>query len=143
MCDQYWGDCLGRATYYWSEFWNYYGHSKNIANWMHVVVNQGNTPDKCMFDNYNASSFTDLFNQVNYEGLNEIWLYAQDIGDEDAINLFCQAAAEEGWLLREWEEYAIEYKCDGSCPLYCVWPTTGNWYVYRIWYTGRVQYLPY
>ena len=61
-----------------------------------LVVNQGNIPNKCLGGTYNASSFTDLFNQANLESLNEIWLYAQDTGDENAINMFCNAAWEFG-----------------------------------------------
>jgi hypothetical protein len=110
---------------------------------MHICINNGNwgASDYC---GYQPTSWSTLFAKANSLGINLIWLYANGAGDETAIQNFCYAAWYSGWLLRQEKQVAVEYRCTNSDPCTnCSYPTSGNWYLYDMWYTIVQQYVSY
>jgi hypothetical protein len=133
MCDQYYGDgYYGRANNYWDEFRSYYGVTKNISNWT----------DATPHNDYDGDTWDALFSDANAYGLNEIWLYACNSGNEDDICDFMNAAFINGWALKKYKYATIYWQCDAipACK-YCTWgdPNAG-WYISSIQFTGGEQY---
>jgi hypothetical protein len=141
MCDEYYGNCLGHTYEYWNEFHGYYG-SKNIANWMDVVINNGNgqSPGIC---NYASTSWLTLLTTANGIGLNEVWLYAQGTGNEAAIANFCASAWQDSWLTRQQKGLVTEYRCAQNNCTSCSYPTQGTWELYDMWYDGTSRFVGY
>jgi hypothetical protein len=146
MCDEYHGNCCGTVDQYWSEFNNYYLQSKNITNWLSVSANNGdgNTHVDCPYINSVSNNWYDMLGHANRTGMNEVWLYANATGSETGVQNFCYNAWELGWLLRQYQQVVVIWKCSDipACEE-CLWNNYGNWYVSGSYYTGIEQYVAY
>jgi hypothetical protein len=154
MCDEYSGNCAGHyfsevymVDDYWDEFWGYYGHNKNISNWLNLTANNGdgNTHVACAWSNADANSWYDMLGNANRKGINEVWLWASGTGNEVGVQNFSEQAWEKDWLLRSYGYYCIVWRCD-SQPCYpdCQWGVgLGEWYISQIYKLGAETYLPY
>lgn len=141
MSDDYYSDCCLTTTGYWDAFQNSY-HSRNISNWMNVVINNGSNYGYPPCSNPKSSDWSSLFGHANNYGMNNIWLYALQDGNEAAVQKFCYAAWTNGFVLNLAKQFFIEYKCVDPCSS-CVWPIKGDWVVSNMYYTGRIQYVAY
>lgn len=146
MCDQYHGNCFGSAVDYWSKFRDYYGSWNCIMNWLHVDINNGSGGGHvaCPYINEESSSWSDLLDYANNNGINKVWLYAYETGDENAIVSFCNSAWMSGWLLRLAKRYEIIWRCESPNPcVNCDWFNhKGGWYVAEQYYLDE-QYFAY
>lgn len=154
MCDEYHGNCAGHyfsevymVDDYWDEFWSYYGHNKNISNWLNLTANNGdgNTHVACAWSNADANSWYDMLGNANGKGINEVWLWASGTGNEVGVQNFSEQAWEKDWLLRSYGYYCIVWQCN-SQPCYpdCQWGVgLGGWSIKQIVKLGADTYLPY
>ena len=137
MCDKYYGNCLGGHTYeYWNEFHGYYCANKNFSNWFHVVINNGNgISSSCQ---YAATSWITLLTTADGKGINEVWLYAQDTGDETGIANCCASCWQDHWLTQfQRQRVNVLINTGTTCS------PNGPWGMYDTWYTGRTRYASY
>ncbi len=127
QCDQFYGNCFGHTYEYWDAFKNYY-QSKNISNWLHVVINNGNETDPTC--GYRSTSWQTLMSTADGLGIDNIWLYAYDTGDQNAVIDFTLAAWQSGWMYKYQDQITTVWQCTESNPcVNCVWPNVGTWNV--------------
>ncbi len=144
MCDEYHGNCLGTVEDYWGEFHDYYTSPKNPTDWLNVVDNNGTGGGHNTCNSENSTSWYDLIHFADGSlGMNTIWLYAENTGDEQAIASFCYAAWYEGWLLRQQKQILTVWKCSTSPCTSCSYPNSGAWYILESYYTEVSRYVPY
>jgi len=146
-CDEYYGNCFGTVDDYWNQFRDYYMQTKNISNWMSLLVNNGdgNSNVKCPYIISDSNNWYDLLGNANRHNMNEIWLWAGGNGIESDVQYFSEQAWERDWLLRAYGYYCIVWGCD-SQPCYpdCQWGVgLGPWYIKQIYKLGNEIYLPY
>ena len=111
MCDQYWLDNpCGDMKAYWNEYWNTYHPIHSWMNWADNTMN-------------NAGGWTSCFDWMNAHSINNVWLFADNTGDESVIQNWCINAWEKSWLLRQEKYLTIVYQCSG---LDCSQPNGGN-----------------
>ena len=142
LCDEYYSNCCRDCSGYWDAFQSFYG-TRNIANWMQVVTNNGSTGYYRGFCGTHSTDWSTLFGHANGYGMTNIWLYAYQTGDETAVQNFCNSAWATGWLLRQEKQICVEYKCIEKSCTYCSYPNNGDWILYDVWYTGPIQYVSY
>ncbi len=145
QCDAYPSDCCYPTTGYWDKFNNAFG-AHDISNWMSVTVNNGSTPGSYPCAGYpwpNSSDWSSLFGEANAIGMNNIWLYAYQTGNQAAVSNFAYSAWTNGFVLNLEKQVFTEWKCTQDNCTDCVWPNEGVWYIYNMYYTGVVQYVGY
>ena len=87
----------------------------------------------------NAGGWPSCFDWMNAHSINNVWLFADNTGDESVIQNWCINAWEKSWLLRQEKYLTIVYQCSG---LGCSWPDGGTWTVLTAYYTNT-QYVAY
>ena len=139
QCDEYYGNCAGHTYQYWNLYKQCYS-SKNKSNWMHVVINNGNgNASSC---GYAATSWQTLITTANNLGINNIWLYAYQTGNENAVINFSISAWETGWMYRFQNMITTVWLCNTNNPCAnCVSPN-GNWYIDEMYSYGG-QWISY
>ena len=128
MCDQYLlSNSCGDMLAFWQEYYSTYSpHS-----WMNWADNTGS----------NAGDWANCFNWMNIEGLTNVWLYADESGNEGVIQEWCQNAWEKYWLLEEEQYIQTIWSCiEPSCSD-CNYPTEGDWEIVGMYYYNQYQYV--
>jgi hypothetical protein len=101
QCDEYYSNCCASASGYWDSFNQYYG-TRNISNWMHLVVNNGSTGYyQGLCSSGTSTDWADLFDRANSYGMNNIWLYAYGTGNDSLVSAFASVAWSRGFSLRQ------------------------------------------
>lgn len=108
-------------------FHNAYG-SRNISNWMNVVINNGSTGYFRGFCGGYSTDWTTLFGHANGYGMNNIWLYAYQTGDQTDVSNFAYSAWTQGFVLNLEKQVFTEWKCTQNSCTSCSYPTEGTWY---------------
>jgi|GEM_PF-1360083 len=138
MCDQYYDQsiwCGDDQRTHWTLFKNYYTSARVKSHFIHLLIDE------------QQGDFNMLFGHANNLGINELWIYAGDAGDdgfgdgeiltEPYYDLYLyelgSAAWDNGWLRAIQRKYIYEYRCSYYDPCDCDPDLPDGWYLNRIY----------
>jgi hypothetical protein len=127
MCDDYYSNCCDSAAGYWDAFRSYYG-SRNISNWLSVVINNGSTGyyEGLCSTGY-STGWAALFDNANTNGINNVWLYAYMTGNDSAVSDFAYTAWSRDFTTRQASSIETIWTCSQDSCSDCSFPNKGTW----------------
>jgi len=127
VCDQ---------SEHWTYFKNFYGTSKALSQWIHLDWDYDGGPFLSC-----GVEYPTLLSSATAEGINELWLYADDSGNFNYLDIFCLYANIQGWLNRFQRRWVYHYRCINQNPCNCDPNSTDYWILENSYPTNATRII--